>query len=795
MLMGVDGVLRATEEAVSDLLGGIPVALFLAELITQWAENAGGDGALPLIDLQVRHNDFACGPEGVALRGFVPLGKVRVTGNRIHASTGRGVLVESFPFFSNARLVVLLYRTMLRRLDGLIDDFDSGGGMGIDLGPVLEELRVLVDRWQHDSESFLDTDFRVEGNTIRSLRTGIDFNLFEMAVLDNHVTIQEREVLLSNVGSGRVTGRVRFAGTELAGPSAGPPGVSVLLVDTTMGTVTDASGAFVLPAVPAGTYTLRIALMGLQPATREITVPGNGGVDVTVTFPNPQADASGSVGFVVQTTGEVPNPEVLEVIRLLEASPSFEHFGLGMRDGAHADATHYARHLATGPLASAEGRAAAGTLAASVRDLSSDPQLQDAAAALISALNSQGGPEIRAALEHFLRALKRQVDSIGILARGAGCRIVGNQVLVPGDAEPDTEALGGIQLSVSFFDTLVAALMMAELLGPETGEAEGGSGFDTLILGVTETLVSGNEVVGGVGHGISVLGVPGIPELIWNLQLRDNEIRGMGGVGVFVNDQAVVIGLEIVGNRLQACGRPVGFSETKGGIVLRTVGLCTIHANLVEQCGRDLVERSAFGIDVETVLELRVTSNVVRGNGSLLGSVGNGGILLEEIYGSVAIDDNEIAFNRGGGLYWTNSSRAGEDAMLPAFLVQLVNASMGAARTPAALAEADNASVQGNRMQQGADGSVPLVRLLNIDEILFSGNTLRSDSGTTPLAEIQLVARGVIASNLLHTGNAVSIAIKKMSAGAVLGNVGNSPIQIVPALPAIERGLNVPPAQ
>ncbi|MBX6330511.1 MAG: SusC/RagA family TonB-linked outer membrane protein [Gemmatimonadaceae bacterium] len=76
-------------------------------------------------------------------------------------------------------------------------------------------------------------------------------------------------------GGGSIVGRVVDAGSQQPIPSA-----QVAIVGTRMGAVTDQNGYYRIPAVPAGTVTVRAARIGYGPATKTATVPANDSVSV-----------------------------------------------------------------------------------------------------------------------------------------------------------------------------------------------------------------------------------------------------------------------------------------------------------------------------------------------------------------------------------------------------------------------------------------------------------------------------------------------------------------------------------
>jgi hypothetical protein len=113
-------------------------------------------------------------------------------------------------------------------------------------------------------------------------------------------------------------------------------------------------------------------------------------------------------------------------------------------------------------------------------------------------------------------------------------------------------------------------------------------------------------------------------------------------------------------------------------------------------------------------------------------------------------------------------------------------------RTVDQLVAEEQASVQGNVFKSVADSDFPIFQLLNLREVLFGGNTCFADTTGAPLGEIQQAVRGAVSNNQTQTNGEIAIALKKVAAGVVLGNVGNRPIQLQSSA-AVQHGFNVPP--
>ena len=311
------------------------------------------------------------------------------------------------------------------------------------------------------------------------------------------------------------------------------------------------------------------------------------------------------------------------------------------------------------------------------------------------------------------------------------------------------------------------------------------------LLGVTETLVDNNEVIGGEGHGISVQGVAGAPDLLFDLHVRGNQVRGMGGTGILCNEHAWVIGAEVAGNQVAGCGRSGGFSRVLGGIVLRTTAVASLLGNQVARCGQGEANEEVVGIELDTIYGLRMNDNRVTANGSERGAAEDGGVLLREVYGDAQVHDNQVTFNRGTGLQWTNSARGDEPPLFPTELAGLLNLYLRAPQKQSDLRADERVSMQGNVFQSETAG-LPLAKLLNLNEVHFSGNSLHAGAGSAPLAELEQISRGIVANNMLQTGAAIAIRIQKMTQGVATGNVGNRPVDIPGT--GVQHGFNIPPA-
>jgi lactate dehydrogenase-like 2-hydroxyacid dehydrogenase len=709
-LAGLRDVVRAYQRYLDATDAGFPgtfaVATFLLSLLGRAGEQTPedeGEGRealkLPLVDLRVEGNRLECGQDCLCLTGFVPLGSLRIAENRLVTLTGRGVRVRAFSYLADAALVHAVYRAVLRGFSRrLRDELESGGGD--DEGPGAARrrqlLRVLLSEvggWRRRSETFLESDVRIEDNTVRSLRTGIDTNLFQVVVARNHVTMIERGSVPPEEETGVATGQVtdRESGEPVSG-------AEVSLSTARLRAFTGPDGRFRIAGVPAGDHTLRVVASGYREAESDVAVGPDEEVETAVTL-EPAATSSSSDGeewstiaamledSVVQPSrwpeyGTIPglggrpvNPEILRVIVRLEGDPALARLGRAMREGVQLDARLYADHLASpdGPLRTADRRTSAADAVAQVGNVTSDEDLREDAEALAQGLENTDGVEIqdlKPSFVRFLAGLRGYVDSTGILVAGAGGTIVDNRVVVPEDADPETRALGGIQTffglaRVREFQALAEVLLRAldNREGGAPGDSEASPAVEAFAgvrarerdpVGVTDTRVGRNEVRGGTGHGISCQGVDALPDEVRDLRVVANEVREMAGAGVLVGQTPLVAGLEIGDNDIAECGESGGFSRNKGGIVVRSASECVVSGNRVLRCGEPNMDRPLFGIDLWYLDGLRLKDNSISANGTDGSSPASGGLRLMEVRGAATVHDNDLIRNLGRSLDWMN---------------------------------------------------------------------------------------------------------------------------------------------
>ena len=226
---------------------------------------------------------------------------------------------------------------------------------------------------------------------------------------------------------------------------------------------------------------------------------------------------------------------------------------------------------------------------------------------------------------------------------------------------------------------------------------------------------------------------------------------------------------------------------------MRSAAVCHVHGNHMVRCGQGVSQCTVLGADLDTIYGLRFSDNQLLANGSEQALLDDGGLRLQEVYGATTLHDNVFSVNRGIGLIWANSAQAGEDVLLPKVLIDGMNLYLKTKATADQLVQEEQASLQNNVFKTGDEAALPVFKLLNLNQVYFSGNTCDVATTYGSLGEIENTVRGIVANNLLETNSNVAITIRKMSAGVILGNNGNAPIR-VSLSGHIEHGLNIPAA-
>ncbi len=668
---------------------------------------------MPIIALALNDNDIEGTARGVHLTDFLPLGGMRVVHNRVHTVTGQAVCVKSHQHAVNPHLVVALWRYLFKALlENILPALRTAVTQSVPdtpKGPVLDLLTTLsslLSQWAKRSEAFLEGDYRIEANSVHSMLTAIESNLFELAILNNHVTLQESPASYQEIRS-----------------------------------ITDALAEVKL--------TAPLATPILEGSPRGMTLVGKGIV----------AD------------------ETLRADRRVRAGAADVLNRIGLR--------------------------------------TTDARVGEASAKVALGFRTLDLESVGESLPALVGLLRTYVDTYGIWVKGAGCRIVGNHVLVPADVNPETWARGGIR----FWDdegtpiwAIAFLIRLANLFLP-------GLDLDPL-LGITETLIDNNEVVRGTAHGIEIAGIAGVREGLSDLKIRHNQIRGMAGAGILIDEEALAIGVDIEGNHIADCctrAELVSFAPTEGALVVRNAALCRILNNRISFCGNVKDKVYVFAIDLELVLDLTLAGNHLLHHGEegappvetrldfvapppaalSTGRATNGAVRLSHVLGQVAIHDNDIWVIGGGvGLELLNLVTKDRVPLSPPQPLVAALYGYAAART-AVSAETPCtvisplgtwASVQDNRFRATQILEASYIygfRLENLNELIFSGNHARA--GGKAAVVIDHIGRGVISHNLLD-----QLCVSNMTSGAIIGNACTQAPSLPTGIAALKVEHNVP---
>lgn len=103
-------------------------------------------------------------------------------------------------------------------------------------------------------------------------------------------------------------------------------GVSIMVAESTKGTITDIDGSYILDNLSGGEYRLEVSYIGYQSQTITVSLPGQSTYDIVLLEDNNQMDEVIVVGYGVQRKREVTgNIASVKGARLMETvTPSFE---------------------------------------------------------------------------------------------------------------------------------------------------------------------------------------------------------------------------------------------------------------------------------------------------------------------------------------------------------------------------------------------------------------------------------------------------------------------------------------
>lgn len=448
------------------------------------------------------------------------------------------------------------------------------------------------------------------------------------------------------------------------------------------------------------------------------------------------------------------------VVNALSTSPALAPLAIALKAGSRYELNTAIQALQTSDseLAATASRGAAAAALTQLNGTvgSSDPSLQLAATNLLTALN--GTAPLTAPLNAFAQALTPYLGSYGILLQGIGGRVVGNQIVAPVDIAADTWSRGGLRLSVDLRSLLLFIFLAVALQQALANQADQEISKLDPLLGITETLIDNNEILGGIGHGIEIQGSRDVPEILLKLKLRDNEIGGMGGAGIFIHETALVVNLDIEGNRIADCATNdnlVILATAQAGLDVAGAVFCRLHNNRINACGiAQNTKLTPAAVNLETLFDLTFTDNSVQYNPV-------GGVRFTNVFGTVSVNDNDVSQNGGIGFAWENAnlgqfSGIAETEAVASFTPQTFAPAIALEQfaivsnqpLPAQLTHVQ-ASVQSNQFHVPDGRSDPAFLLVQLNELIFTGN-LASHAATTPVGLISAIEEGIVANNLLR---------------------------------------------
>jgi len=401
-----------------------------------------------------------------------------------------------------------------------------------------------------------------------------------------------------------------------------------------------------------------------------------------------------------------------------------------------------------------------------------DERLRRTSSDLGIAVDTGNVEDTHAHLKELADMLQAQSSSFGVYLKSANCRVIGNRISASKPTATTLWPRGGVNLW--------------------GGEAEWGyADFARDMLGLTgappsslpETIIDGNEILAGWGHGVEIQGLD-LADLasLHNIKISNNQIRGMGGAGVMINEGGLASGIDIEHNLITDCTANAELialfdaDDKRGGIVSTGARMLRIHNNRITRCGMNQVAEDLFGVNLEWIEGLSLENNYVSYNGRFEGQSFdpwlNGGIRLYNIHGPAAVNNNEMLSNRGIPLWWKGSSYS---------------------QFPHCLG-----SVQGNRIEVQPGLAVPAVCLAFLWQVNFSGNNYvpgRHRFG----GRMHGVEYAVINHNIIETVASETywaLYASGLGRAAIVGNVSGPQVAIKAYVRTGfgKEGLNVPDA-
>jgi hypothetical protein len=173
---------------------------------------------LPHLALTISDNDVQAGVACLVLDRLLPLGGLRVSGNRMHAATGQALRIEAIPVVANADLTFLLWRFgvdySVNRLLPMWKESAAGDPAKEAWIPFADRLGATLLAALAASEAICDADHRIEANQMLSAATAIHCNLGNLTIRANRITLRQQQV--SIVDGGLIVGTMMGNGATSA---------------------------------------------------------------------------------------------------------------------------------------------------------------------------------------------------------------------------------------------------------------------------------------------------------------------------------------------------------------------------------------------------------------------------------------------------------------------------------------------------------------------------------------------------------------------------------------------------
>jgi len=393
--------------------------------------------------------------------------------------------------------------------------------------------------------------------------------------------------------------------------------------------------------------------------------------------------------------------------------------------------------------------------------------------------------------EMLIEDIKLSFDFGGPAARQLSLRF-GHQV-----GELNIEINGDLQIVRRFSE------IDGQTISGVTVETEGGTQGTLTLSGTIDSFA-----IGGDGRRLFIDDVTFSrqysPRGLFDLKVRGNQVHGMAGAGIFLDEEALAVSVDIEGNHVTDCsGMPAlaSLTDAKGGLVIRNAALGRVRGNRISHCGNDEVESTlgatVSAIDLEAVYDLTVADNYILQNDAS----GTGTVVLSEIFGGAGIRNNDILLDSStsSGLLASNAPREQGESPLPQPLVDLLKLYMRLRANNQRFIPSQqiHATFLGNRVRQQLDGLAILLSLFNLDHLNFTGNHISGQVGgdeESSVAYIRFIGEGgegLLANNLLD--GRVRLKVEDMARGVISGNVSppNIPILLISS-PNVQHGLNDP---